>query len=207
MVASQGRASQRDLHISAAHRVEGAGGQVAEVDDEVGRQRTHVSQYGFQGEQVAVNVSEDGNAHQNGFQQERDTVLPEPSAREVGLQSRLSGKIGTPHVMSTFLASGRTDALAMTRLVAGLATSPSLERYFVWAGRLALGVCPTLDVQPILKSPMRRRNPADHGAETSAQGQKRSGRPNLQMTAVSEADRPLSSKPGRDAVIAISEVR
>ena len=54
---------------------------------------------------------------------------------------------------------------------------------------------------------MRRRNPADHGAETSAQGQKRSGRPNLQMTAVSEADRPLSSKPGRDAVIAISEVR
>jgi hypothetical protein len=49
--------------------------------------------------------------------------------------------------------------VALTRLVAGLATSPSRERHLAREGRLASGVRPTLDLLPNLPGPLRPCNP------------------------------------------------
>jgi hypothetical protein len=58
------RAPQRDLRIGAAGRIEGTSKQVPQVNDQVGRLCTQVCQHGFQSKQVAVRISEDGDAHQ-----------------------------------------------------------------------------------------------------------------------------------------------
>ena len=66
MVAGDGGAAERNLRVGAASRVEGAGDQIAQVHDQIGCSLgAQVGQHGFEGEQVAVSVGKDGNAHQS----------------------------------------------------------------------------------------------------------------------------------------------
>ena len=90
MVAGQGRATQCDLGVGAAGRVEGAGEQVAQVHDQIGRLRAQVGQHGFKGEQVAMGVGEDGDAHQ--------TALTARSvmASTCALAQSTSGNVSSP---------------------------------------------------------------------------------------------------------------
>ena len=70
MVAGHGGAAERHLGVGAAGWVERAGGEVAQVDDEVGRGRAQVGDHGQEGEKVAVSVGKDGDAHGEKLAQE-----------------------------------------------------------------------------------------------------------------------------------------
>ena len=63
MVAGQGGAAQRDLRIGAAGRVKRTREQIAQVDDQIRRLSKQVCQYGFEGKQVAMDVSKNSDAH------------------------------------------------------------------------------------------------------------------------------------------------
>ena len=67
VVAAQGPAVQRHLGVGGSGQVEGAGHGVAEVDHQVGRGGLQVGQDGLEGNQVAVNVGDDGDTHGDGW--------------------------------------------------------------------------------------------------------------------------------------------
>ena len=75
VVATQRGAAERDLGVGSTRRIERAADQVAEVDDQIGRLPPQVGQHRVEGEQVSVDIGDNGNAHLAQVTRRRETVM------------------------------------------------------------------------------------------------------------------------------------
>jgi hypothetical protein len=63
VVTTRRAAAEADLGISRTRRIERATDEVAEVDDQIVRLLAKVGQHRVEGEQVSVDIGDDGKAH------------------------------------------------------------------------------------------------------------------------------------------------